>query len=63
MARRRGWGGDTVLLVDRGAVPRDRWRRATVADLAALEPMVADGWRFVEERHGILGYDGKRLKP
>jgi hypothetical protein len=27
-----------------------------------LEPMVADGWRFIEERDGVLGHDGKRYR-
>lgn len=37
------------------------WRKAKKADLGALEPAVMDGWRFVEERHGILLQDGKRI--
>jgi hypothetical protein len=39
-----------------------RWRQAYMSDLAALEPEVADGWRFREERDGDLGYDGKRFR-
>lgn len=38
------------------------WRLATIEDLPRLEPMVADGWRFVTERNGILLEDGKRLR-
>lgn len=42
-----------------------RWRRAKRADLPALEPAVADGWRFPEGRSGTLlcyGDDaGKRI--
>lgn len=38
------------------------WRPARASDFPKLEPMVADGWRFVEERNGHLMYDGKRIK-
>lgn len=36
------------------------WRPATKRDLDALEPEIADGWRFREERDGSLNQDGKR---
>lgn len=38
------------------------WRRAKKRDLKALEPAVADGWRFIEERNGQLYPDGKRIR-
>jgi hypothetical protein len=53
------FGGVKIIVEehgDKGFV----WRHATRADIPELEPMVADGWRFPEERSGVLGHDGKR---
>jgi hypothetical protein len=38
------------------------WRLGRANDLKALEPEVADGWRFREERDGVLDYSGKRFR-
>ncbi len=51
--------GQVVLLVEEHSERGFIWRSACPADLPFLEPAVADGWRYVEERTGVLSTDGK----
>lgn len=59
---KRGIMGLIVLHVEEHDASGFHFRRAKKADLVALEPEVADGWRFREERYGTLCYDGKRIR-
>jgi hypothetical protein len=55
------WFGSLAVMVEEYDEDTGyQWRRGKVRDLAALEPAVADGWRFVEERRGVLLENGKR---
>jgi hypothetical protein len=59
---RKSWTGAVVLVVESRDAGGYGWRDAKENDLPALEPAVADGWRFPEERTGVLCHDGKRIR-
>lgn len=58
------WGGIRLEVEEGYSLrrPNFSWRTARASDFKALEPMVADGWRFPEERTGVLCTTGKRYK-
>lgn len=59
---RETWTGAIALVVEDHGPRGYAWRDARASDLPALEPTVADGWRFLEERTGVLYPDGKRFR-